>query len=96
MKSFNKTQSTEEGNGNLLQYSYLENPRDRREVGGGFGIGNTCTPVADSCRCMTKPVQYCKVKKKEKRKKSKAKNMTLEDEPPSWKVSSTLLGKSRE
>ena len=32
-------------------------------VGGGFRIGNTCTPVADSCWCMAKPIQYCKVKK---------------------------------
>ena len=23
-----------------------------------------CTPVADSCWCMAKPIQYCKVKKK--------------------------------
>ena len=33
-----------------------------REVGGGFRMGNTCTPVEDSCQCMTKPIQYCKVK----------------------------------
>ena len=33
-----------------------------REVGGGFRIGNTCTPVADSCWCVAKPIQYCKVK----------------------------------
>ena len=32
-----------------------------REVGGGFRIGNTCTPMADSCQYMAKPVQYCKV-----------------------------------
>ena len=32
-----------------------------REVGGGFRMGNTCTPVADSCQCMAKPLQYCKV-----------------------------------
>jgi len=32
-----------------------------REVGGEFGMGNTCTPVADSCWCMAKPIQYCKV-----------------------------------
>ena len=32
------------------------------EVGGGFRIGNSCTPVADSCQCMAKPIQYCKVK----------------------------------
>jgi len=31
---------------------------------GGFRMGNTCTPVADSCWCMAKPIQYCKVKKK--------------------------------
>ena len=30
-----------------------------REVGGGFRMGNTCTPVADSCWCMAKPIQYC-------------------------------------
>ena len=32
-----------------------------REVGGGFRMGNTCTPVADSCQCMAKPIQYCAV-----------------------------------
>ena len=32
-----------------------------REMGGGFGMGNTCTSVADSCQCMAKPLQYCKV-----------------------------------
>ena len=31
----------------------------QREVGGGFRMGNTCTPVADSCRCIAKPIQYC-------------------------------------
>ena len=35
-----------------------------RKVGGGFRMGNTCTPMADSCECMAKPIQYCKVKKK--------------------------------
>ena len=35
-----------------------------REVGGGFRSGNLCTLVADSCRCMAKPIQYCKVKRK--------------------------------
>ena len=34
---------------------------DGREVGGGFKMGNTCTSVADSCQCMAKPIQYCKV-----------------------------------
>ena len=32
-----------------------------REVGGRFRMGNTRTPVADSCQCMAKPIQYCKV-----------------------------------
>ena len=32
-----------------------------RKVRGGFRMGNTCTPVADSCQCMAKPIQYCKV-----------------------------------
>ena len=37
--------------------------RDRveREVGRGIGMGNTCKSMADSCQCMTKPLQYCKV-----------------------------------
>ena len=34
---------------------------DEREVGGGFWMGNTSTPVADSCQCMAKPIHYCKV-----------------------------------
>ena len=34
-----------------------------REEGGGFRMGNTCIPVADSCWYMAKPIQYCKVKK---------------------------------
>ena len=25
-----------------------------KEVGGGFRMGNTCTPMADSCQCMAK------------------------------------------
>ena len=29
--------------------------------GTGFRMGNTCTPMADSCQCMAKPIQYCKV-----------------------------------
>ena len=26
-----------------------------RQVGRGFSIGNTCTPMADSCQCVAKP-----------------------------------------
>ena len=32
------------------------------EVGGGFMFGNASTPMVDSCQCMAKPIQYCKVK----------------------------------
>ena len=32
-----------------------------RELGAGFRMGNTCTPMADSCQCMAKALQYCKV-----------------------------------
>ena len=34
-----------------------------RMVGRGFRVGNSYTPVVDSCQCMAKPIQYCKVKK---------------------------------
>ena len=33
----------------------------------GFRIGSLYTPVVDSCQCMAKPIQYCKVKKKKKK-----------------------------
>ena len=43
-----------------------------RDMGGGFRMGNTCTPMADSCQCKAKPIQYCKNKiKSEIRKKKK-------------------------
>ena len=32
-----------------------------REVGEGFRMGNTCTPMADPRQWMAKPLQYCKV-----------------------------------
>ena len=32
-----------------------------KEVGGVFGMGNTCIPVEDSYWYMAKPIQYCKV-----------------------------------
>ena len=54
----------------MLGASALRQPRGMvqgREVGGGFRMGKTCIPVADSCWCMAKPKQYCKVKKKKKR-----------------------------
>ena len=45
-----------------------------RVVGGGFRVGNSCTPVADSCQCMAKPIQYCKVKKNKIKKRKRKKN----------------------
>ena len=37
---------------------HWDNPGDvtEREVGGEFRIGDTCTPMADSCRCMAKTI----------------------------------------
>ena len=40
-----------------------------REEGGGFRMGSTGIPVADSFRCLAKLIQYCKVEKKKKKKK---------------------------
>ena len=54
------------------------------EVGGGFRMGNTCTPVVDSCWCMAKLIQYCKFKnnnnnntknKNKKKKNNKSENI---------------------
>ena len=48
---------------------HWDNPERWNGEGGGreFRMWNTCTPMADSCQCMSKPIQYCKVKKKKKR-----------------------------
>ena len=40
-----------------------------RDMGGGFRMGNTCTPMEDSSQCMAKSIQYCKVKDKKKKEK---------------------------
>ena len=32
-----------------------------REVRGGIRMGNTCTPMADSCQCMAKPLKMVTV-----------------------------------
>ena len=42
---------------------HWDDPEGRYREGGGrgFRMGNTCIPVADSCWCMAKPIQYCKV-----------------------------------
>ena len=34
---------------------------DGREVEVGLRMGNTCTPMADLCKSMVKPLQCCKV-----------------------------------
>ena len=41
-----------------------DDPEGSYGEGGGRGVmfGNACTPVLDSCQCMAKPIQYCKVK----------------------------------
>ena len=49
---------------NLFQNKNLWGIRklwDEEGGGKGFRMGNTCTPTADSCQCMAKPLQYCKV-----------------------------------
>ena len=45
---------------------HWDDPEGLDGEGGGRGVrmGNTCTSMADSCQCMAKPIQYCKVKKK--------------------------------
>ena len=34
---------------------------DGKGGGGGLRMQNTCTSMADSCQCMAKTLQYCKV-----------------------------------
>ena len=54
-----------------------------REAGGGIRMGNTCKSMADSCQCMAKPLQYCKVisfqliKISEKKKKDTGEKCTF-------------------
>ena len=42
---------------------HWDDPEGWYGEGGGRGcrMGNTCTPTVDSCWCMAKPIQYCKV-----------------------------------
>ena len=37
---------------------HWDDPEGCYVEGGGFRMGNTCTPVADSCQGMAKPIQY--------------------------------------
>ena len=41
----------ETGHSKLVHW---DNPEGGREVGVGFRMGDTCTPMADSCQCMAK------------------------------------------
>ena len=52
-----------------------------REEGGGFMMGDTYTPMPDSCDCMEKPPQYCKVISLQLIKKKKTKTKRT---PPYW------------
>ena len=59
-----------------------------REVGGGFMMGNTCIPVADSCQCMAKPIQKNKIIAEysyKKKLKAKCSNSTSVYLPPKLK-----------
>ena len=40
---------------------HWDDPEGWDGEGGGFRMGNTCIPLADSCQCMAKPIQYYKV-----------------------------------
>ena len=42
---------------------HWDDPEGWDGEGGGRRVqdGDTCTPMADSCQCMAKPLQHCKV-----------------------------------
>ena len=40
---------------------HQDDPEGWDGEGGGKGVRDACTPMADSCQCMAKPIQYCKV-----------------------------------
>ena len=42
---------------------HWDDPEGWDGEGDGFRMGNTCIAMVDSCQCMAKPIQYCKVKK---------------------------------
>ena len=44
----------------LVHWEDLEGWGGEGSGGGGIGMGHTCTPMADSCQCMAKPLQCCK------------------------------------
>ena len=50
--------------GKLFTMVHGDDPEGCCGEGGGRGVhvGIECTPVVDSGQCMSKPIQYCKVK----------------------------------
>ena len=44
-------------------------------------FGNSCTTMVDSCQCMAKSLQYCRVKKRKEKVGGKKKEM---DEDQGW------------
>ena len=40
---------------------HWDDPERLDGEGGGFRIGKTCIPMADSSQCMAKPIHYCTV-----------------------------------
>ena len=52
-----------------------------REERGGFRMGNTGVPVADSFRNLAKLIQYCKVKKKKRSTNRNAGDSVAKKEP---------------
>ena len=55
-----------------------------REAGEGIGMGNTCKSMADSCQCMAKPPQYCKVISLQLIKINGKKKIPLSDKGDYW------------
>ena len=49
----------EMGHSKLLQWDNPKgwNAKGGGRWGGGLGWGNTCTPMADLCQCMAKPIK---------------------------------------
>ena len=40
---------------------HWDDPEGWDGEGDGFRMGNTCTAMVDSCQCMAKSIQHCKV-----------------------------------
>ena len=70
---------------------HWEDPGGNDGEGGGRGVqdGEHITPMADSCQCVAKPIQYCKVKEK-KKKRGRAGEGEIGCEIP-WRMSCLVL-----